>query len=251
MTWRHTLLLAVTLGVFVAVLLVEPTPQDLGYHNFGDQRTLLGIPNFFNVMTNLPFLIVGLYGWRVISRHPEITGAVTTTPWRVFFAGIMLTSVGSGYFHWQPGNTSLVWDRIPMTIAFMSLVSIVISEYFSADIGRKLLVPLLLAGIASVAYWAWTESLGEGDLRPYAVVQFLPILLIPIVISLYATRSDLGIYLWWMIGFYALAKVFEQFDFPLYEYSGVMSGHSVKHLIASLAPLSLAVGLTRRAGNPR
>ncbi len=133
-----------------------------------------------------------------------------------------------------------------MTMAFMSLVAIVISEYFSAAVGRKLLLPLLLAGVSTVIYWAWTESLAAGDLRPYAIVQFLPMLLIPIVITIYRARSDLGRYLWWMIGFYASAKLFEWVDISLYEFGNLISGHSIKHLIASLAPLSLVFGLMKR-----
>ena len=246
MKYAPLLLLTVSAGVLIAVAFVDPTPQDLRYHEFVDQRTILGIPSFFNVMTNLAFLVVGLYGFRTIHRNPEIMRTGTASAWTTFFAGVVLTTFGSGYFHWGPDNASLVWDRIPMTIAFMSLVSIVISEYLSATAGRKLLLPLLVVGIASVVYWAWTESLGAGDLRPYAVVQFLPMLLIPIVIWLYRSRSDLGPYLWWMIGFYAFAKLFEQLDFNLFEFGKVISGHSVKHLIAAMAPLSLVVGLLQR-----
>lgn len=238
--------MAVAAGILIAVAFADPTPQDLGYHNFVDQRTLLGIPNFFNVVTNLPFLIVGLYGWRAVRNNVASLGSGTSVAWQVFFAGIILTTFGSGYFHWRPDNASLVWDRIPMTLAFMSLVSVVIAEYFSADYGRKLLIPLLFTGVFSVVYWAWTESLGAGDLRLYAVVQFLPMLLIPLVILLYRTRSHLGPYLWWMIGFYAFAKLFEQLDINLYEFGNLISGHSIKHLIAALAPLSLVIGLRRR-----
>lgn len=246
MSWRPALLIAVAAAALIAVLQADPTPQDLGYHNFVDSRMLLGIPNFFNVASNLPFLLVGIYGWRTISRYPEVVTASTVTAWRVFFLSLVMTGFGSGYFHWLPNNASLVWDRIPMTIAFMSLVAVVVSEYSSAPVGRKLLVPLLLAGISSVAYWAWTESRGAGDLRFYALVQFLPILLIPIVITVYRSRSDLGRYLWWMIGLYACAKWFEQADFSVYEFGNLISGHSLKHLVASLAPLSLVLGLLKR-----
>jgi len=166
----------------------------------------------------------------------------------VFFFGIALTAIGSGWFHLEPNNDTLVWDRLPMTIGFMSLVSIIVSEYFSPPLGRKILVPLLLVGAGSVAYWAHTESLGAGDLRPYAIVQFLPMLLIPLVIILYKARSDLGRYVWWMIGFYVAAKVAEQLDDPLFTLGNAISGHSLKHLLASLAPASLLFGLMRRRG---
>lgn len=32
------------------LLLLPPIPQDQSYHHFADQRTLLGVPNFWNVI---------------------------------------------------------------------------------------------------------------------------------------------------------------------------------------------------------
>lgn len=253
MTWRPALLIAVGAGVIIAVAMVDPVPQDPLYHVFADQRQMLGIPNFMNVMSNLPFLVVGILGWRVISSHSHTVTPTTTRAWVVFFFGMALTSFGSGYFHLEPNNDSLVWDRLPMTIGFMSLVSIILSEYVSPVLGKRLLLPLLLVGISTVAYWAYTESQGAGDLRPYAIVQFLPILLIPLIIILYRSQSDLARYLWWMIGFYVAAKIFEQLDANLYDVGQVISGHSLKHLLASLAPASLVFGLMQRhsRGIPR
>jgi len=247
-TWRLALLLSVALGVIIAAAMVDPVPQDPLYHVFADQRTMAGIPNFLNVISNLPFLLIGILGWRIIAAHDETVTADTRLAWLIFFFGISLTAFGSGYFHLQPNNDTLLWDRLPMTIGFMSLVSIVVSEYFSPQLGRRILIPLLLLGAASVLYWAHTESQGAGDLRPYAIVQFLPMLLIPLIIVLYRKRSDLGRYVWWMIGFYVAAKVAEQLDDNLFELGGAISGHSLKHLVASLAPASLVYGLMQRRG---
>jgi len=248
MTWRSHLLLGVSLAVLVIAAMADPVPQDPLYHVFADQRLMARIPNFMNVMSNLPFLIVGILGWRIIAVNEETVTPTTKLAWNIFFFGIALTAFGSGYFHFEPNNDTLVWDRLPMTIGFMSLVSIIVSEYFSPELGKKLLLPLLLAGAGSVAYWAYTESQGAGDLRPYAIVQFLPMLLIPMVIILYKSRSDLGRYVWWMIGFYLAAKVAEQLDTHLYDVGNVFSGHSLKHLLASLAPASLLYGLMQRRG---
>ena len=245
---QASLLPGVGLGIIIAVAMVDPVAQDPLYHVFADQRPMAGIPNFMNVMSNLPFLIIGILGWRIIAGNAETVTPTTRLAWIIFFFGIALTTFGSGYFHLEPDNDSLVWDRIPMTIGFMSLVSIIISEYFSPQLGRRLLLPLLLVGIGSVAYWAHTESLGAGDLRPYAIVQFLPMLLIPLTLLLYRTRSDLGRYIGWMIGFYIAAKVAEQLDDNLYAAGGAMSGHTLKHLLASLAPASLLYGLMQRRG---
>jgi len=246
--WRSALLLSVGLGVIIVVAMVDPVPQDPLYHVFADQRPMAGIPNFLNVMSNLPFLLIGIMGWRIIAANEASVTADTRLAWVVFFFGVALTAFGSGYFHLQPNNDTLVWDRLPMTIAFMSLVSIIVSEYFSPKLGRQILIPLLLLGAASVLYWAFTESQGAGDLRPYAIVQFLPMLLIPLIIILYRTRSDLGRYVWWMIGFYVAAKVAEQLDDTLFALGAAVSGHSLKHLLASLAPASLLYGLMQRRG---
>jgi hypothetical protein len=246
--WQSALLLSVGLAVIIAVAMADPVPQDPLYHVFADQRPMAGIPNFLNVMSNLPFLLIGIMGWRTIAANEASVTADTRLAWVIFFFGIFLTAFGSGYFHLQPNNDTLVWDRLPMTIGFMSLVSIIVSEYFSPKLGRQILIPLLLLGAASVAYWAITESQGAGDLRPYAIIQFLPMLLIPLVIILYRTRSDLGPYVWWMIGFYVAAKAAEQLDDNLFALGGALSGHSLKHLLASLAPASLLYGLMQRRG---
>ena len=247
-TWRAALLLSVGIVIIAIVAMNDPVAQDQIYFLFADQRALAGVPNFWNVMSNLPFLIIGICGWRMIAINRETVTPSTKLAWVIFFLGITLTAFGSGYFHLLPNNDTLVWDRLPMTIGFMSLVAIVISEYFSPILGKKLLFPLLLLGMASVAYWAHTEARGAGDLRPYAIVQFLPMLLIPMIISLYRTQSDLGRYVWWMIGFYVAAKVFEQLDTQLYGVGEIMSGHTLKHLLASLAPASLVYGLMQRRG---
>jgi ceramidase len=246
--WQSMLLLGVGLSIIIAVALVDAVAQDPLYHLFADQRPMFGIPNFMNVMSNLPFLIVGILGWRIIASNAETVTPTTRLAWIIFFFGIALTAFGSGYFHLEPNNDSLLWDRIPMTIGFMSLVSVIISEYFSPQLGKKLLLPLLFAGISSVVYWAHTESLGAGDLRAYAIVQFLPMLLIPLTIVLYKTRSDLGRYIWLMIGFYVAAKLAEQLDDHLYAVGNAMSGHTLKHLLASMAPASLLYGLLQRRG---
>ena len=246
MKWQPALLLGVSVATIIAVSMVDPVPQDPNYHFFADQTAFFGVPNLLNVASNLPFLIVGILGWQLILRHEQTVTPATKLAWLVFFFGIMLTAFGSGYFHINPNNDTLFWDRLPMTIGFMSLISIVIAEYFSERIGRLSLLPLLLVGIGSVIYWTHTEALGRGDLRPYAVVQFLPMLLIPLVISLYRTRSDLGRYIWWMIAFYVAAKLAEQLDDVLYSAGSLVSGHTVKHLLASLAPLSLLYGLAQR-----
>lgn len=241
-SWREALLLLIGLAVIIAAAMFNPIAQDPDYFEFADQQRWLGIPNFLNVISNLPFLLIGAAGLRWATRMPP--GA--RTAWLIFFAGIVLTAFGSAYFHMRPDNASLVWDRLPMTISFMSLFSIILGDYVSPKLGERLLLPLLAAGAASVAWWAWTESQGAGDLRPYAIVQFLPLLLIPVILMLYRGRSGLGVYLGWMLGFYAAAKLAEYYDQDLFTSTRLISGHSIKHLLAACAPAALLLGLRRR-----
>ena len=127
-------------------------PQDPAYHGFADSRTLLGFDNFWNVASNLPFLIVGIWGLVYVRQHgDEVCLAGLQVAYVVFFIGVSLTAIGSGYYHINPANGPLVWDRLPMTISFAGLFSIIIGEFVSPRAARRHLVPLLVAGIASVS----------------------------------------------------------------------------------------------------
>jgi hypothetical protein len=208
---------------------------------------MLGVANFSNVMSNLPFLLVGIYGLIFVVRNPGAVGEHELFwPWIVFFAGITLTAFGSGYFHLVPANETLAWDRLPMTLGFAGLFAIVIGEYLSPRMARALLVPFLVAGAASVWYWHVTESAGYGDLRPYAIVQFLPVMLIPAMLVLRRDASDLTGTFWLLTAFYVAAKLLEQFDLGTYDLLQVLSGHSLKHIVAALAPAILIHALHRR-----
>ena len=245
-TWREYLLLAIALLVTGAFALVDPISQDRAYHLFVDARSFAAVPNFLNVISNLPFLVVGLLGLRLVTQPDAPINPDLKFAWIVFFAGITLTAFGSGYYHLRPDNGPLVWDRLPMTIGFMSLVAIIVAEYLSATLGKRLLWPLLCVGFASVFYWSYTESLGRGDLRPYAIVQFLPMILLPVLVLMYRSRSDLSKYIGWMIAAYVLAKVAEYYDVEIFSVGNLVSGHSIKHVIASLAPACLLMGLRAR-----
>ena len=239
-----TFAIAAIIAVFV---LSDAIPQNPAYHNFSDTRTLFGVRNFYNVASNLPFLIVGLAGLVYVHRYADqVCVAGLQTAYSVFFAGIFLTAFGSAYYHLHPGNAALVWDRLPMTIGFAGLVSIVVGEYFSARSAKMLLVPLLLAGFASVEFWDFTETRGAGDLRPYAIVQFLPMLLIPVVLLTQKPLFGEARYFWWMIGWYFLAKFFEYVDAAVFGLGQVVSGHSIKHLVAAMTPAVFLYALSRR-----
>jgi hypothetical protein len=155
-------------------------------------------------------------------------------PYRFAFVGLLLTAFGSSYYHLAPDNARLVWDRMPMTITFMSLVAAVIAERINLRLGLRLLPVLLLVGLASVLQWYSSETKGVGDLRFYATVQAYSALVILLALFLpgrYTRRSDFGL----VLGFYVLAKALEFFDISIFAALHVVSGHTLKHVAAAAA----------------
>jgi hypothetical protein len=237
----------VAAALLALFLFSAPLPQDLAYHDFADQRTILGVGNFGNVMSNLPFLVVGLAGtWFVLRHSHAVCLPGLEVAYLVFFSGIFLTAFGSAYYHLAPGNESLVWDRLTMTIGFAGLFSVIVGEFVSPRIGRAAVIPLLLAGVLSVEYWGWTEAAGAGDLRLYAVYQFLPMMLIPVILWLYKPAIGSAKYFWIMLLFYVLAKVAESLDGQLFAAGGLISGHSLKHIFAAMTPATFLYALAER-----
>jgi len=120
LSWRSWLPIIISAGVIAAAFFVDPIAQDPAYHLFVDQRAALSIPNFQNVMSNLPFAVVGLGGLFLILSNLRIVNNEAKPAWLVFFVGVFVTALGSGYYRLSPDNETLIWDRLPMTIAFMS-----------------------------------------------------------------------------------------------------------------------------------
>jgi len=234
------LLLVLTLVVAVVSFLLPRIPQPLAYHLFADQRTFLGIPNFANVVSNLPFAVIGAWGLVFLLRFNSEPPTAhfhdqrERWPYLFVFVGLLLTAFGSSYYHLDPNNARLVWDRLPMTIAFMSMVAAVIVERISLRLGLWLLPLLLLVGLSSVLQWYASEMRGVGDLRFYAAVQVysaLVLLLALLFPQRYTRGSDLAV----VVGFYALAKALEILDRPIFAAGHVVSGHTLKHLAAAAA----------------
>lgn len=233
---KLNIIVAVTLIAAIAVFFFSPLSQDPSYHQFADERTIAGISNFWNVTSNFPFLFVGLLGVVSLVRQPTNTLPEGSLPiYWLFFIDLILVYLGSGYYHLTPDNPSLIWDRLPMTIAFMAFFCAIVGEFISYSLGRRLLTPLVILGILSVLYWAYTEDNNVGDLRFYALIQFLPMLLIPLIIILYRGQSSYSGYIWLVLGGYVLSKLFEHWDLPIYELTDGISGHALKHLAAALS----------------
>jgi hypothetical protein len=224
-----------------------PRAQDSSYHAFADTRTLLGVPNALNVLSNAGFLASGILGLmflladggarsRAAFEDPSERG-----PWGVAFAGVVLTALGSSYYHLAPDDARLFWDRLPMTIVFGSLLAAVIAERVDGKAGRVLLVPLVLAATASAVYWRVT-----GDLRPYIVAQFFPVVGIPLLLGLFPPRYTGAGYWVGLILWYGVAKAAEALDASIYSLGHIVSGHSLKHVAAAAGTWWLVVMLKRR-----
>ena len=233
------LLVLLTAGVALVCCMLPRIPQPLSYHHFADRRSFFGIPNFNDVASNLPFAVIGLWGLAFLRRsnsNPDghFIQRREQWPYLFVFVGLLLTAFGSSYYHLDPNNATLVWDRLPMTITFMSMVAAVIMERISLRLGLWLLPILLVVGLGSVWQWNWSEIRGAGDLRFYAAVQAwsaMVILLALLFPARYTRSRDLG----YVVGFYALAKVLEYFDKPIFAALRVVSGHTLKHLAAAAA----------------
>jgi Ceramidase len=214
-------LLGLMSASLAGLLLLPPIPQDQSYHQFADQRAIFGIPNFWNVVSNLPFLAVGGAGlWRFRNDPTTI----------VLFLGIFLTGIGSSYYHWDPNDRTLFWDRLPMTLAFAAILAFVVAERVSARAGAILLWPALAIGLFSLLVWLWTD-----DLRLYFWVQFFPGPALLLLFLLYPPKYT-GTYYWVIaVGLYTLAKVFEFSDRAVFSAGYLLSGHTLKHLSAAAA----------------
>ena len=230
--YKNLLIGLVVAAAVGAMLLLDPIPQDPAYHDLADSRALFGVRNFWNVVTNVPFLFVGAIG---LLGAAKLASQELRLHYLFFCTAVMLISFGSAYYHLDPSTATLVWDRLPMTAAFMTLLSAALADRVSWVVGRALLWPLVVVGIGSIAWWIRTEAAGQGDLRPYALVQFLPMLLLPMILLLWRGEGLRAKAIWMAVGAYAAAKLAELFDHAVMAATGGFSGHSLKHLLAALA----------------
>ena len=211
----------------IIVAIFTPLAQDPQYHVFADTRTLHQIPNFWNVISNIPFFLAALYGLKVLrSRFAFIE------PWERFAFGTLLAGtaavcVGSTYYHLQPDDAHLFWDRLPMTVGFMSLLATTIGERINSKAGKQLLLPLILLGLASVVQWRVT-----GDLKMYCLVQFGTMLAMPLALAKFPPRYSGSSKVWGTVILYILAKILELMD---HQIASILTtgGHPWKHLAAA------------------
>ena len=236
MTTKHTVLWTAAAAAIIGAVWWGPVAQPPEYVVFADHRPILGIANALDVLSNLPFAIVGAAGLAAVWRRSPGTLAHEWDAWPygTLFAAVALASVGSAYFHLAPDYARLSWDRMPITVGFMGLLTALVAERVSRRTARVWFVPLLAAGAASVAYWYWTELHQAGDLRPYLFVQFGTLALVLLILLLYPGRPRDTAYITAGLVAYASAKGLELADAPIFEATGgLVSGHTLKHLVAA------------------
>ena len=218
------------------------------FRSFVDERALLGVPAFWNVVSNLPLLLAGAWGLYVVARADARAFAEPAEKWPygICFGAVALTGLGSTYFHLAPDAGRLMWDRLPIALGFMALLSAALAERLSVQAGMRALAPLLVAGAAGALYWRWSMLQGAENIVPYAVVQYgalAAIVLLGFAPSRYTRQADLLV----VAAIYGAAKVAEVFDRQIYSALGEqLSGHTLKHLLAALAVWWLARMIERR-----
>ncbi|GAA5184166.1 hypothetical protein GCM10025771_37570 [Niveibacterium umoris] len=230
---RHHAPLGALFLIVLGLVAAGPLHTPAGYHAFADQRLLWGMPRAMDVLSNLPFLLVGLVGLVGVGRGRWLAAPVRWSM-RAFFLAIMLTAAGSWWYHLQPDDVRIVWDRLPIALACGALLAAVMEECSSVRPPLGWLPTLLLASGASVALTSDALWLAPGDLRPYLALQLTLLVVVPLL----QWRAGLA---WsqrrlWLaaVGAYVLAKLLEVADAPVMHLTGMLSGHTLKHVFAAL-----------------
>jgi hypothetical protein len=237
---RLWLLGGLSLGMLLLAAVVPPIPQPMGYHQFADDRVYFGIPNFFDVVSNGAFLLVGIAALSFLLRAPESHATTAfiekSERWSyvILFLNVAMVCIGSVYYHLAPDNNRLVWDRLPIAIGIMALLAATLSERISPKAGLRLLPVLIAIGAGSVLNWHWSEQRGAGNLNFYIVVQFYSLLVIILLGIFFPSRYTRGSDIYVALAFYGFAKLAEIADRAIYDLGHVISGHTVKHLLAAL-----------------
>lgn len=229
----------------LAMMIHGPIGQLADYHHFADQREWFGIPNAADVLSNLGFAVVGIFGIRALwfySNKPLLADG--RQGYALFFVGLVLTACGSSWYHLDPDNARLVFDRLPIALACAGLMAAVWQE----TVGDSRWLALLLAifGSLSVIWWSYTDVTGIGDLRPYLLMQLLPLILIPVLQWQHKTAYRERIAFAIMIALYVLAKGFELADHATFDSIEMLSGHTFKHLLATLAAATVVWSVVDR-----
>jgi hypothetical protein len=236
-----------TIGIVVIMAVYGPIAQPLHYNEFADGSAAFGIHHAADVLSNAGFALVAIWGW--LTLWPRRTSDQLRAGWpgyRLFLIGLLLTAFGSGLYHLAPDNARLIWDRLPIALACAGLLVGVRGDTQAKSKTEIEAIVLGIFAVASVAWWVYTDKSGADDLRPYLLLQILPLVLIPLWQAIYrAPRTD-RIAFAAAMGLYVVAKIAEVLDHEIANSFGFVSGHTLKHLIATMATAAVVWGLTRR-----
>jgi hypothetical protein len=247
-SWLVHLPLIVTVALAAVLAAHGPIAQFAHYHEFADQSVLAGVPHAADVLSNLAFAAVAV--WGLLRLWPTLAGAAGRHGVRLFLAALLLTAFGSGLYHLAPSDARLVWDRLPIALACAGLLAAVRAECVSALHAQRDVALLAVFALLSVGWWRFTARYGEGDLRPYLLLQLLPLILIPLWQWIYrAPRRDRLAFAF-AFGLYAAAKVAELLDHQVLAALGAISGHTLKHLLAAAAAAVIVGRLVDRRQAP-
>ncbi len=228
---RLSTIILSAIGMFIFFFAKPVITQDPSYHDFIDKRVFFGIPNAQDVLSNIFFLVVGILGVLEVTGQKYL---LTRKSWFWFFLSIILVAPGSAYYHWNPNNDTLVWDRLPMSMGFMALYVALLSEHVNLKF-EKLTHFALFIGILSVFTWVITT-----DLRFYFWVQFSSFITIPLILGLFPSLFTKKMYYSFALAFYALAKWAEIKDREIFMGTNeLMSGHSLKHILSAVGLMAL------------
>jgi len=236
-------LLIFTVLTILITFLAPIIPQSTAYHHFVDTRMFFGVPNFFGVSSNIFFIIVGSLGLKQI----YLSKPLERWPYFILFISVIFVSFGSSYYHLDPNNQTLFWDRLPIIIVAMAYFSAIFMERVNPKLGLYLLLPMMILGAGCVMQWEHSELIGLGDLRFYVWSQFYPIAMILLMLLLYPPKYTGGYYIFASLGWYAIAKICEIFDHGIYELTHqIISGHTLKHIIAAIGLYFIVLYLKHR-----
>lgn len=221
-------------GLIILLILTIFLPsiqQDQNYHNFADKRELFGINNAFDTLSNLAFIIVGAFGLFNFynNQYIKISNSFSVIL-NLFFISIILTGLVSAYYHLSPNDFTLVFDRLALTLVFTVILAMLANVRISERCGFHTLAELIILGPLTVLIWNY-----NGNLTPYAVLQFGGIILV--LLTLLLTKAPMqGPCFTSLIVLYGAAKLVEFYDEKIFTLSqNLISGHTLKHLIAALA----------------
>jgi hypothetical protein len=227
----------------IGVALMHPVINGPSFHRYADARAFFGIPNAGDVLSNLPFVIIGIAGLLAARRVVGVSRGLVA----LFFAGILGIGLGSGAYHAYPIDATLAFDWLPIVLALAWLSALLLADRVDPFAGKVAAVVLPLAAFASVAWW-WGGggTSAGGDMRWYAFLQLLFVVLVPVILFLYPKgRLERGPLLLGVACFVA-ARLVHSADETVLEMTGV-SGHTLKHLVAAMAAYFVLVAVRRAA----